>query len=57
MEFGIGFWVLFIVLFIGCGKACGWGARRYKKHQRELEEQRKDDDRLTKLEDRVRGRG
>ncbi|MGD2151894.1 MAG: hypothetical protein PVG79_01420 [Gemmatimonadales bacterium] len=57
MEFGFGFWVLFIVLFIGCGKACGWGRRKYKEHQRELEERQSDDDRLTTLEDRVRGLG
>jgi len=57
MEFGFGFWVLFIVLFIGCGKACGWGRRKYKERQQELEEHRADDERLTKLEDRVRGLG
>ncbi|MGD2217995.1 MAG: hypothetical protein PVJ64_14655 [Gemmatimonadales bacterium] len=57
MEFGIGFWILFFVLFVGCGKACGWGARKYKKHQRELDERREEDDRLTRLEDRVRGLG
>lgn len=53
-DFGVGFWILFFVLFFGCGKACGWGARKYKQHQKELEEQRREDDRLSRLEDRIR---
>ena len=37
MDFGFGFWVLFFVIFLGCGKMCGWGARKYRDHRRELE--------------------
>ncbi|UCC72872.1 MAG: hypothetical protein JSV86_21410 [Gemmatimonadota bacterium] len=55
MEFGLGFWILFIVIFVGCGKMCGWGARKYREHHRELEKRRDDEDRLSKLEARVRG--
>jgi hypothetical protein len=53
-DFGFGFLILFFVIFLGCGKMCGWGARKYKERQRELESKRKDEDRLASLEARVR---
>ncbi|UCF21179.1 MAG: hypothetical protein JSU87_07270 [Gemmatimonadota bacterium] len=37
LDFGFGFWVLFFVIFLGCGRMCGWGARRYRHRRRELE--------------------
>jgi hypothetical protein len=61
MEIGIGFWILFFVLFVGCGKIIGWGARRHKERHRlggccgPEEEEQQQDDRLSKLESRVRG--
>jgi hypothetical protein len=65
MEIGIGFWILFFVIFVGCGKMLGWGARRHKERHRMLggccgreeeeEEEQLQDDRLSKLESRVRG--
>jgi hypothetical protein len=62
MEIGIGFWILFFVIFVGCGRLIGWGARRHKKRHRMLggccgpeEEEQLQDDRLSKLESRVRG--
>jgi len=58
MEFGIGFWVLFFVIFFGCGKMCGWGVRKYKDRHRELGASPDDSDRrLTDLESRVRRLG
>ncbi|UCC48924.1 MAG: hypothetical protein JSV41_01755 [Gemmatimonadota bacterium] len=53
-DFGFGFLILFFVIFLGCGKMCGWGARKYKERQRELESKRKEEDRLASLESRVR---
>jgi hypothetical protein len=56
MEFGWGFIALFIVIFWGCGRLCGWGPR--KKKERELEQMKHaDDQRLTDLEQRVKGLG
>lgn len=55
MEFGLGFWILFFVIFLGCGRMCGWGRRRHRDHQEGLESRGKDD-RLTHLESRVAGR-
>ena len=59
MEFGIGFWVLFFVIFFGCGKMCGWGVRKYKHRHRELDASPTDDSdrRLTDLESRVKKLG
>ena len=37
-EFGFMFWILFFVIFFGCGRMCGWGARRYMDRKRGLEE-------------------
>lgn len=37
-EFGWLFWVLFFVIFFGCGRMCGWGARRYLDRGRRFEE-------------------
>ena len=55
MEFGVGFWVLFLVIFFGCGKMCGWGVRKYKDLNRELDASPDDSDRrLTDLESRVK---
>lgn len=62
MEIGIGFWILFFVIFVGCGKMIGWGARKHRERHRMLggccgpEEEEGQDDRLTNLENRVRGR-
>lgn len=53
-DFGFGFLILFFVIFLGCGKMCGWGARKYRERQRDLESKRKEEDRLTSLEARVR---
>ncbi len=58
MEFGIGFWILFLVIFFGCGKMCGWGVRRYRGRQRELDSGDDERDRrLADLESRVRRLG
>jgi hypothetical protein len=57
MEFGIGFWILFLVIFFGCGKMCGWGVRKYKHHQRELDAGSESERRLSELESRVRRLG
>ncbi|KPK62728.1 MAG: hypothetical protein AMS21_07220 [Gemmatimonas sp. SG8_38_2] len=58
MDFGLGFWVLFFVIFFGCGKMCGWGVRRYKDRLRELDAGPDDSDRrLTDLEARVKRLG
>lgn len=55
MEFGLGFWVLFFVIFVGCGKMCGWGVRKYRDRHHELDAGPDDSDRrLTDLEARVR---
>jgi hypothetical protein len=56
-DFGIGFWILFFVIFLGCGKMCGWGFRKYRKHHRELEGccGKEEEDRLSNLESRVKG--
>ena len=43
-EFGWMFWVLFFVIFFGCGRMCGWGARRYIDRKRELQEGLPDDE-------------
>lgn len=56
MEFGLGFWILFFVIFFGCGRMCGWGKRRHRPRQEDLESSGKDD-RLTRLESRVGRRG
>lgn len=58
LDFGFGFWVLFFVIFFGCGRMCGWGARRYRARRRDLEagEGVDDSDRLSRLESRLRGR-
>lgn len=37
-EFGWMFWVLFFVVFFGCGRMCGWGARRFVDRRRGLED-------------------
>jgi hypothetical protein len=57
MEFGIGFWILFFVIFFGCGKMCGWGVRRYKDRYRELDSGSEADRRLSALETRVKRLG
>ena len=58
MEFGFGFWVLFLVIFFGCGRMCGWGVRKYKDRHRELDAGPDDSDRrLTDLESRVKRLG
>jgi len=55
MEIGFSFWILFFVIFFGCGKMCGWGVRKYKDRYRELEAGPDDSDRrLTDLESRVK---
>ncbi len=63
MEIGFGFWILFFVIFVGCGKMIGWGARRHKERHRMLggccgpaDEEGQQDDRLSRLESRVRAR-
>jgi len=57
VDFGFGFWILFFVVFFGCGKMCGWGAAKYRKRQRDLESgDDADSDRLSRLESRVRRR-
>ena len=58
MEIGFGFWILFFVIFFGCGKMCGWGVRKYKDRHNELEAGSDDSDRrLTDLESRVKKLG
>jgi hypothetical protein len=57
MDFGIGFWILFFVIFFGCGKMCGWGARKYRERRRDLESAGQDEDRLSDLESRVKQLG
>ncbi len=58
MDFGLGFWVLFFVIFFGCGKMCGWGVRKYKHRHHELDAGPDDSDRrLTDLESRVKKLG
>jgi hypothetical protein len=63
MEFGFGFLILFFVIFVGCGRMIGWGARKHRERHRMLggccgpeEEEQQQDDRLSKLESRVRAR-
>jgi hypothetical protein len=54
-EFGLGFWILFFVIFFGCGRMCGWGVRKYRDRRRELQSEPDDSDRrLSELESRVR---
>lgn len=54
-DFGFGFWILFFVIFFGCGRMCGWGVRRYRDRRRELDSPPdKGDRRLSDLEARVR---
>ncbi len=57
-DIGFGFWILFFVIFFGCGRMCGWGAKRYRERHRRLEDTggAQEDDRLTRLEQRVKGR-
>jgi hypothetical protein len=56
MEFG--FIVLFIAIFVGCGRLCGWGARKYKEHHRQLDHEHDEQDaRLTHLESRIKRLG
>jgi len=58
MEIGFSFWILFFVIFFGCGKMCGWGVRKYKDRHSELEAGPDDSDRrLTDLESRVKKLG
>ncbi len=33
------FWIMFFVIFFGCGRMCGWGARRYVKRRRRHEDE------------------
>ena len=40
-EFGWIFWVMFFAIFFGCGRMCGWGARRYVD-RRSIDETGKD---------------
>lgn len=53
-DLGWGFWVLFFVIFFGCGRMCGWGARKYRQRQRDLDHSPVGSDRLTDLESRVK---
>ncbi|KPK62434.1 MAG: hypothetical protein AMS21_07590 [Gemmatimonas sp. SG8_38_2] len=59
MEIGFGFWVLFFVIFFGCGKMCGWGVKKYKHRHHELDDRAVDDSdrRLSDLESRVKKLG
>ncbi len=55
MEFGWGFIALFVVIFLGCGRMCGWGPRR-RRHHREVEGQEDEGERrLSSLESRLKG--
>jgi hypothetical protein len=61
MDFGFGFLILFFVIFVGCGRMIGWGARKHRERHRMLggccgseEEEQQQDDRLSRLESRVR---
>ena len=57
MEFGLGFWVLFFVIFFGCGRMCGWGRRRHRRRDRSEDIERGvSDDPLQRLESRVADR-
>lgn len=63
MEFGFGFLILFFVIFVGCGRMIGWGARKHRERHRMLDgccgpeaEEGGQEDRLSKLESRVRAR-
>jgi hypothetical protein len=57
LDFGFAFWVLFFVVFFGCGRMCGWGARRYRRRRRDLDAgEPPREDRLSRLESRVRRR-
>ncbi len=62
-DFGFGFWILFFVIFFGCGRMCGWGAKRYRRRDRDLESSPSgESEQLSKLESRFkrvrqRGRG
>jgi len=54
-DFGFGFWILFFVIFFGCGRMCGWGARRYRRRHREVESgEGRESDQLSNLESRVK---
>lgn len=33
------FWIMFFVIFFGCGRMCGWGARRYVERRRSHEDE------------------
>ena len=33
------FWIMFFVIFFGCGRMCGWGARRYVDRRRRHEDE------------------
>lgn len=56
LDFGFAFWVLFFVVFFGCGRMCGWGARRYRNRRRFDAGESPREDRLAHLESRVRRR-
>lgn len=58
MEFGIGFWILFAVIFLGCGRMCGWGVRRYRDRHHQIDTvQDEGERRLSDLESRVKRLG
>jgi hypothetical protein len=57
MEFSWGFIALFFVIFMGCGRMCGWGLRHRKRHNEVEQMKNVDDLRLSNLEARVIGLG
>jgi hypothetical protein len=54
-DLGLGFWILFFVIFLGCGRMCGWGVRRYRRRRDEGEPALSDEEdrRLADLESRI----
>ncbi len=57
MEFGLGFFVLFFVIFFGVGRMCGWGRRCRRENTSDLGPGNADHERrLSDLESRVKGR-
>lgn len=56
MELSWGFIALFVVIFWGCGRMCGWGRRHKRKHGEVEQMHSEDDRRLANLESRVKGR-
>lgn len=59
IDFGFGTLILFFVIFLGVGRMCGWGVRRYRDRCCEPGSEEEDGQRrrLADLESRVRRLG